>query len=252
MRQINDLVSAALSEEGEGFSVTASAGSVTMPQEARDASAALQIADQRMYARKESRRNSSSRQTRDILIQVLREREPDLDEHVRDVATLAKAVGARIGLVGEALDEIVRAAELHDIGKMAIPDEILHKPAALDEHEWAFMEQHTIVGERILQAAPALTPVAKLVRASHERWDGNGYPDRVPGEQIPLGARIVAACDAFDAMTSERPYCSAMPVEAALAELRANAGRQFDPTIVDAVCVEIEVRIPGEQAPIAA
>ena len=99
----------------------------------------------------------------------------------------------------------MRAAELHDVGKMAIPDEILHKPGPLTDEEWAFVRQHTIIGERILSAAPALLPVAKLVRASHEHWDGSGYPDGLAGEAIPLGARIVAVCDAFDAMTTQPP-----------------------------------------------
>ena len=127
-------------------------------------------------------------------------------------------VGSRLSLLSEELDEVVRAAELHDVGKMAIPDEILHKPGPLTEDEWSFVRQHTIIGERILSAAPALLPVAKLVRASHEHWDGSGYPDGLAGEAIPLGARIVAVCDAFDAMTTSRPYRDAMSVEEALAE----------------------------------
>ena len=106
----------------------------------------------------------------------------------------------------EELDEVARAAELHDVGKIAIPDAILDKPGPLDAGEWSFMRRHTLIGERILLAAPALRPVARLVRSSHERWDGGGYPDGLAGEEIPLGARVVAVCDAFDAMTTERPY----------------------------------------------
>ena len=109
----------------------------------------------------------------------------------------------RLGLGGEALDEIGRAAQLHDIGKVGIPDAILNKPATLTDSEWEFMQQHTILGERILHGAPALRPVARLVRASHERWDGAGYPDGLGGEEIPLGARIVSVCDAYEAMTSQ-------------------------------------------------
>ena len=92
-------------------------------------------------------------------------------------------------MTGEELDEIVRAAELHDVGKVGIPDAILDKPGALDEDEWEFMRQHTLLGERILNAAPALRPVARIVRATHERWDGGGYPDGLAGDDIPLGAR---------------------------------------------------------------
>jgi HD-GYP domain-containing protein (c-di-GMP phosphodiesterase class II) len=134
----------------------------------------------------------------------------------------------------EELDEVARAAELHDLGKIALPDTILDKPGPLSEAEWEFMRRHTIVAERILLAAPALRPVARLVRSSHERWDGSGYPDELAGEQIPLGARVVAVCDAFDAMISDRPYRQALSDEEALAELRACAGTQFDAEVVEA------------------
>jgi diguanylate cyclase (GGDEF)-like protein len=233
------LAAAALSEQGEGFTIKASHGAVILPHEARDATFALKIADQRMYAHKEDRRSSATRQTRDILLQVLQEREPDLGDHLKGVAQLAMGVGNRLSLLSDELDEVVRAAELHDVGKMAIPDEILHKPGPLTDSEWSFVRQHTIIGERILSAAPALLPVAKLVRASHEHYDGSGYPDGLAGDAIPLGARIVAVCDAFDAMTTSRPYRDAMSVEDALAEIRACAGSQFDSTVVEAFCEEI-------------
>jgi two-component system cell cycle response regulator len=144
------------------------------------------------------------------------------------------ATARQLGLSGEAIDEVARAAELHDIGKIAIPDSVLTKPGPLEASEWALIHQHTVIGERILLAAPALKPVAALVRASHERWDGKGYPDRLTAEAIPLGARIVAVCDAYDAMTSERGYRAAMPHAAAIAELRRCAATQFDPTVVEA------------------
>jgi two-component system cell cycle response regulator len=225
---------AALSEQGEGFRVGASCGAVTIPDEADSATQALHLADQRMYAAKDETRTSNRRQMRDMLLQVLREREPELDQHLRGVAALAVAVGRRLELTTEQLDEVARAAELHDIGKIAIPDEILHKPGPLDESEWELMHQHTIIGDRILTAAPAMRPVAQIVRASHERWDGGGYPDRLAGEEIPLGARIVAVCDAYHAMTSARPYQRRRAPEAALAELERCAGTQFDPTVVAA------------------
>jgi two-component system, cell cycle response regulator len=167
---------------------------------------------------------------------VLREREPELGEHLQGVAKLAVELGRRIALTAEELDTLGRAAELHDIGKMAIPDEILHKPGPLNDHEWALLRTHTMVGERILEAAPAMGPVARLVRWTHERWDGRGYPDGLRGEDVPLGARIIFVCDAFDAMTSERPYKSKIGVEAALDELRRNAGTQFDPMVVELLC----------------
>jgi two-component system, cell cycle response regulator len=230
----------ALEEQGEGFRVGASCGAVTIPDEADDATHALQLADQRMYAAKRGTRMSSRRQTRDVLLQVLREREPELHSHLRGVAALAAAVGRRLALSAEQLDELARAAELHDVGKIAIPDDVLHKPSALDANEWQLMRQHTIIGARILGAAPAMRPVAEIVRASHERWDGAGYPDGLAGEQIPLGARIVSVCDAFHAMTTPRPYQSTLTREDALAELRRCAGTQFDPTVVTAFCALAE------------
>jgi HD-GYP domain-containing protein (c-di-GMP phosphodiesterase class II) len=149
------------------------------------------------------------------------------------VARLAVAVGRRLGMSAEELDELRRAAELHDVGKVAIPDAILNKPGKLDDTEWEFMRQHTILGERILSAAPALRPVARIVRSSHERWDGAGYPDGLGRESIPLAARIVAVCDAYEAITSDRCYRKARSFDEARAELLAAAGSQFDPTVVE-------------------
>jgi diguanylate cyclase (GGDEF)-like protein len=248
-KTIISLAAGALSEQGEGFSVRSSHGAVMLPHEARDATLALKIADQRMYAQKDDRRSSATRQTRDILLQILQEREPELGDHLKGVAKLAMGIATRLELGAEEMDEIVRAAELHDVGKMAIPDEVLRKPGPLTEEEWAFVRQHTIIGERILGAAPALLPVAKLVRASHEHFDGSGYPDGLAGDAIPLGARIVSVCDAFHAMTSARPYRPAIAVDDALAELRACAGTQFDPRVVAACCDEIASLAPRYGAP---
>jgi diguanylate cyclase (GGDEF)-like protein len=242
------LASKALSEHGEGFSIGASYGLVSLPGDADTATIALQLADERMYAEKDSRRGSTRRQARDLLMQILKEREPPLHRHMDDVSALAVAVARRLGFEAEGLDEVARAAELHDVGKVAVPDAILHKPRALDDLEWQLMRQHTIVGERILAAAPALRPVAKLVRSSHERWDGQGYPDNVAGADIPLGARIIAVCDAFDAMSSDRPYRAGMTPEEALAELRRCAGSQFDPMVVDVFVAVVEAGEAGRSA----
>jgi diguanylate cyclase (GGDEF)-like protein len=235
-RAVAERAAAALSERGEGFTITASYGAVLLPEETPSASEALRLADQRMYSHKRGGRASASRQTTDALLRAMAERHPDLGDHTAEVAELAEAVARRLGLSREQADEVRRAAELHDVGKVAIPDAILSKPGPLDEHEWAFMHRHTLIGERIVAAAPALGHVAQLVRASHERYDGTGYPDRLRGEQIPLGARIVAVCDAFDAMTGPRPYRPAISPHAALAELRACAGEHFDPAVVAAFC----------------
>ncbi len=116
-----------------------------------------------------------------------------------------------------------------------MPDDILHKPGPLDEREWEIMRQHPVIGERILRAIPGLGGVAKIVRHEHERWDGKGYPDGLAGEQIPIGARIILACDAYHAMTSDRPYRAAMTHTDAVAELTRNAGSQFDPNVAEAL-----------------
>jgi diguanylate cyclase (GGDEF)-like protein len=233
---------AALCEHGEGFSVTTACGIAVLPDEAQDTSAALALADQRLYENKgDGRTTGEPDSTREVLLQVLREREPDLHEHLHGVASLAREVARAFGLPGEELDTIVRAAELHDVGKVAVPDAILHKPARLDPAERQIIERHSEVGERILAVAPALRPVARLVRSSHERWDGTGYPDGLAGEEIPLGARIVAVCDAFDAMTTDRPYQAGTDADSALEELVRNAGTQFDPAVV-AVFARLIVR----------
>ena len=239
-REAAERAAEALSEHGGGFSVGASFGLVLLPAETREATAAMQIADRRLYEQKgERRRASVTRQTGDVLLQALHERQPDLRGHVGEVATLAAATAERLGLAADERGRVAWAAELHDVGKMAVPDAILGKAGPLDEGEWAFMRQHTVVGERILRAAPALAHVAPLVRASHERYDGTGYPDRLAGEEIPLGARIVAVCDAFHAITSTRPYSPSRRVGDAIAELRRCAGSQFDPAVVDAFCVAL-------------
>jgi two-component system cell cycle response regulator len=225
---------AALSERGDGFLVTASQGSVLLPSEASSREAALQLADRRMYANKNRERASAGSQSRDVLLTALREREPRLHAHLIDVAALSRLVAEELDLAAEQRDEIFRAAELHDVGKVAIPDAILKKPGPLDEPEQEFIRNHTLIGERIIASAPALVPVARLVRFSHERWDGSGYPDKLRGDQIPLGSRVVAVCDAYQAMVSERPYSVAMLPARALEELDRNAGTQFDPDVVAA------------------
>ena len=242
--QLLAAAASALSERGRGFDVTPAFGVAIIPDEAATARAALRLADERMYVDKG---RSHRAPTRDVLMQLLNERTPGLLDHVSGVTTLTGAVAARMRLDAEKVDETLRAAELHDIGKLAIPDEILNKPGPLDPTEWEFMKQHSVIGERILNAAPALAPVARLVRASHERWDGRGYPDGLAGDDIPLGARIVAVCDAYDAMVSERCYQRARTRQEALAELQRNAGTQFDPGVVDAIAAHIgaATTLPG-------
>ena len=225
--------SQALTEHGGGFYITASYGEILLPDESRDVTEAMQLVDQRMYAQKTSGRRSPDRQSRDVLLRALQERHPDLAERHAVVARLAEAVGERMSLAAEERAELRQAAELHDVGKLAIPEEILHKPGPLEPQEWAFVRRHPLIGERIIGAAPALGAAAKLVRSTHERLDGSGYPDGLAGDQIPLGARIIAVCDAFTAMTAPRPYAAQLTVPRAIAELRQCAGTQFDTTVVD-------------------
>jgi two-component system cell cycle response regulator len=162
------------------------------------------------------------------------ERDTDLSTHISRVAELSIATARELGLAEHEITRIGLAAQLHDIGKTAIPESILNKPGPLDDEEWGFVRSHTLVGERIIAAAPSLAHTATLVRSSHERIDGNGYPDRLAGDDIPLGSRIIAVCDAYDAMIAPRPYRNPRSVSDALSELQDWAGSQFDPDIVEA------------------
>jgi diguanylate cyclase (GGDEF)-like protein/putative nucleotidyltransferase with HDIG domain len=224
----------ALSEQGEAFSIGCSHGSALLPCEATDAENALRIADRNMYICKRGGRASAGRQSVDVLYQVLAERDPEIGDHMGTVADLAFATAVRLQFSQEDVDLTVQTALLHDIGKMAIPDTILNKRGPLDDVEQRFMEQHTVIGERIVSAAPALAPVGKLVRATHERHDGSGYPDGLAGNDIPLIARIVAVCDTYNAITTDRPYRTTRNRTDAIAELRRCAGTQFTHDVVEA------------------
>lgn len=143
-----------------------------------------------------------------------------LGVHLDDVADLAYVTALRLGAREDDVDVVRLTALLHEVGKVAIPEEILCNPGSLGPSDWAFVKQHTVIGERIIAAAPALATVARYVRSRHERFDGGGYPDGLAGAEIPLAARIVLVCDAFDAMTDDRSYSAAMDRPAAVMELR--------------------------------
>jgi len=224
---------AALSESGEGFMVGCSRGSVLVPVEAVSVESALRLADMRMYTQKRGDRASAGRQSKDVLLRALQERNPGLHDHLCSVARHAADTARSLGLAPEEVEEVLHAAELHDVGKFAIPDAILDKQAALDDQEWEFIRRHPLIGQRIISGAPALINVGALVRSSHENFDGTGYPDRLKGEAIPLGSRIISVCDAFDAMITDRPYRAAMTPATAASELRRCAGSQFDPQVVE-------------------
>jgi diguanylate cyclase (GGDEF)-like protein len=232
---IRGAVTSALTEHGDGFSITASFGAATLPTEATTLRQAYQLADERMYAQKAGRSPAAARQTHDALLRMIDEWDPEMHSHGRAVADLAVAVGRHLDLCSTDLDRLAKAASLHDIGKVAIPRTILDKDGPLNDEEWAFVRTHTELGERIIGEAPALREEAAVVRATHERWDGDGYPDGRAGEEIPLAARIIFACDAFDAMTSVRLYGVLRNQAEAVDELRRCAGSQFDPEVVDAL-----------------
>jgi diguanylate cyclase (GGDEF)-like protein len=236
--QLLDDTAAALQASGEGWRIGCSQGAAWIPSEATSESEALKLADERMYAHKASR-SSASRQVTDALLQVITEQDARLDDHVERVSHLAGALALALGQPTHEIQRICLAATLHDIGKTAIPAGILDKPGPLDDQEWKFIRSHPISGGRIVSAAPALASTAELIHSSHERIDGRGYPDGLTGSDIPLGARIIAVCDAFDAMTSDRSYRPAISVEAALSELKCHAGTQFDAAVVEAFCQQV-------------
>jgi len=182
-----------------------------------------------------ARLEGTNRETVRALAAAMEAKDEYTAEHAESLALSAVAVGRQLDLTEEELRTLEYAALLHDIGKIGVPRHILNKPDQLTEEEFAEIAKHTILGERISAQVDDLKPVARIIRSAHERWDGRGYPDGLAGEQIPLLARILLVCDAFDAMTSNRPYRPAMPTETALLEVRACAGMQFDPRVVDAL-----------------
>jgi diguanylate cyclase (GGDEF)-like protein len=229
----------ALSERGESFAVGASCGAVLLPHEAASVEYAMQLADERMYARKRGRSSSIGDQTRDVLVQMLSARRPELHDHCSEVAQLCRRVGSALKLPVDALEELVRAAELHDVGKVGLPDALLDAEGPLSAAEHELLCLHPVLGERILGAVPSLRAVAAIVRCTRERWDGHGYPDGLAGEKIPLAARIIAVCDAYEEMVrdgGERPRRARADV---LDRLLAESGRRFDPDIVAVLLEEL-------------
>ncbi|MDX6621525.1 MAG: hypothetical protein QOK36_3911, partial [Gaiellales bacterium] len=229
----------ALCCEGDGFSVRCSRGAALVPSQATTLEQALQFADERLYADKRANQVRDTQHARDALVQLVAEQR-QLSPNIINLADLAAATATRLGLSPDDITCTRIAAALHDIGKTALPDAILNKAGPLDSDERAFVQRHAVIGERILTATPTLARIAPIVRASHERPDGKGYPDGLTVDGIPIGARIIAVVDAFDAMISPRPYKAPMSVTEAVAELRRCAGTQFDATVVQAFAHVIE------------
>jgi len=243
------LLQEALGDEGEGFCITSSTGSVAVPEEAVTSSEALRLADTRMYAAKMSAYPGSDEWISGVLTRMLNERHPGLGGHAEEVANLAGTCAKALGLSTDDVQLVEKAAELHDLGKVGIPSEILTKPGILTDEEMEFVQSHSVIGERILAGAPSLEGVASMVRSSHERWDGNGYPDGLAGNDIPIGARIVFVVDSYCAMTEDRPYAQARSTASARHELTACSGTQFDPTVVVAFLTVLNDRVLAARAP---
>lgn len=242
--QLGEIVLAAthsLVEGDDGLLFEAAHGGITLPDEAADPEHAFQVAGQRLAARKQRQRRSASRQAHASLLAVMKSRRPELREHLRDLSFRVLGVGRRMGLEEDQLDDIVRAAQLQDIGLLTVPEAVLEKRGALSDQERELIHSHPIAGERIVGAAPGLAPVATLVRSSYERFDGSGYPDGLAGSAIPLGSRIISVCVSFSALTEPRPYRPVpLPSDQALAEMRSGAGTQFDPDVIAALAQDLD------------
>ncbi len=167
--------------------------------------------------------------------------------HSEHVVRLAVMVGEAFGLDDRSLRELTFAARLHDVGKIGVPDLVLRKPGPLNSEEWRVMQRHPMAGAEMLRRVPGLEGVAAIVRHHHEHFDGSGYPFGLQGEEIPIASRIISTCDAYDAMTSDRPYRAAMSHDVAVAELQSCCGRQFDPDAVDAVIEAVPFWLEREQ-----
>ena len=217
----------------EAYSLNISLGFGTKESEEKDLQSVKKAAEDHMYKRKLLEHKSSHSVILSSIKATMFEKSYETQEHAERIAGLSKKVGECLALPQEEMDELVLLATLHDIGKVGIDDRILNKEGALSEEEWIEMRKHSEIGYRIALSSPDFSPVAECILSLHERWDGNGYPQGIKGDEIPLLSRIVSVVDAYDAMTSDRPYRKAMTREAAVEELRKNAATQFDPEITE-------------------
>jgi two-component system cell cycle response regulator len=257
--QIRALVAGHTFSPAGGLRLTCSIGVASFPQDGRRRDTLVVAADQAMYAAKKlgrnqvrcagdpavgallsesdegSREETALRGTVEAMAALVSARDHYTGEHTEEVGNIAIQIAQALGLDMMQARLVGLAARLHDIGKVAIPDSILHKPEQLDDQEWNIMRTHPVLGAEILNHVPGLRCIAPMVRAHHERWDGSGYPDRLRADQIPLGARIISVSDTYGAITTDRPYRAARDAAAARAEIKKYAGSQFDPAVVDAL-----------------
>ena len=197
--------------------------------------ATVTSSDERVALVAELELETAQRAAAAVAMAALETRDESTAEHCDDVLTLCDAIGRRLELSEHMHKQLIAGAQLHDIGKVGIPLSILNKPGALTDTEWMVIREHTEIGERILRSVPAMEEVATIVRHSHEHWDGSGYPDGLSGEDIPLPSRVILCADAFHAMRSDRPYRRGRDAHAALAEIEACAGTQFDPRVAESL-----------------
>src|SRR5579863_1402544 len=258
--RIREAISFSSFEISGGLHLTCSVGVACYPEHAADQDALLTAADQAMYGAKRLGRNqvrmvsdpaiialltSESAEggreetalhgTVEALITLVEKRDWSLGHHSQQVADLVRQLALAYGMSLEDAQVVAVAGQLHDIGKVAIPDAILQKPGPLTEEEWEQMRKHSIVGAEVISCIPSLRPLAPVIRAHHERWDGQGYPDHLQNEQIPLAARLIAVVDSYMVMITDRPYQLARPQAAVLVELQRCAGSQFEPRVVEAL-----------------
>jgi response regulator RpfG family c-di-GMP phosphodiesterase/GGDEF domain-containing protein len=230
---LHALCASALLEVGEGFMIRGVIARALLPEEADTAMSGIELASRRALAERRARPGDSELRAPLDPMEVM-----PLERPRYQVADVAARIGRRMGLAGVELENLEAAAHLRDVGNMALPSAVLTRAGELPGHEWEFVRLHTVIGERLLAANFGMEAVAKLVRSSHERWDGGGYPDALGQTQIPLGARILFVCSAFQDMTSRRAHREARSASDALAELALGAGSQFDPDVVSAFAAE--------------
>jgi diguanylate cyclase (GGDEF)-like protein/PAS domain S-box-containing protein len=218
--------------EGSIIKPSIAIGTATVINPSRDASLLMKTAEENMYRNKLLVDKSAHSAIINSLKQALAEKDIETEEHAVRLSEQGLEIGRKMGLKNDELDQLALLAILHDIGKVAISDNILLKPGKLDTEEWEIMKQHPAIGYRIAKASPDLSHIAEAILSHHERYDGTGYPQGLKGENIPIISRIISVVDSFDAMTHKRPYKEAMPGEIALEELKRCSGSQFDPYVV--------------------